>query len=343
MRQIVKIFFPALILFLTFSCENGEWEFPDYKFSGTYFPYQTPVRTLVLGDDNVADNTKDNNLQFSIGVTMGGVYENNRDVKVGYAVDETLVSKLYSNKNDTIVALPKAYYTLSPTGSMTIPKGQMTGYIDVQLTDAFLNDPRAHKLRYVIPLVLTSTETDSILQGKAAVANPDRRIAANWAVLPKDYTLFAIKYINPYHGQYLHRGKNIVKDAAGTQVDQVVYRTKFIEDNEIWSLTTTKRNQVLVTGAIRRTAGSPGNFKALLTFDNSGNCTVTSDPTSAYPVTGTGKFVKEGDTWGGKKRNAIIINYQVTDSKNAQFHNATDTLVIRDRAVVLETFTPVVK
>jgi len=335
---------PVFLLFgVISSCKNQDWSFPDYTYSTTYFPYQTPVRTLIQGDDELTDTSLDNQLQFSIGVGIGGVYETTQDRKVGYVLDETLATKLYTDKGDTLVALPKAYYTMSPAGTLIVPKGKMQGYVDVQLTDAFLNDPRAFKTRYVIPLVLTSTETDSILQGKTTKTNADRRIVKDWTVIPKDYTLFGIKYINPYHGKYLHRGKDVVKNAAGSQISEFIYRTKYIEDNEIWHLQTNRRDQVMLTSMVRRTAGSPGNFKMLLTFGSDGNCIITKDPTSTYPVAGTGKFVSKGDEWGGKKRNAIIINYQIADVANGEYHQAIDTLVIRDRDVRLETFVPVIK
>ena len=343
MKQIINKVFPVLLIMMLVSCENADWSFPDYKYSTTYFSYQSPVRTLELGDDFQVDNSSDNKLQFSIGISIAGMYENNKNRKVEYVVDPKLVNGLYTDKGDTLVALPQAYYTLSSSGSAIIPRGSLRGYIDVQLTDAFLNDPRAHKVRYVIPLVITSAETDSVLRGSTLKANPDRRIASDWTIVPKDYTLFGIKYINAYHGKYLHHGKNIMKDASGSVVDQVVYRTKYIEDNEIWYLQTLSRNQVVLTGLVRRTAGSPGNFKMVLTFDATGNCTISQFEGSAYPVSGTGKFVKNGDEWGGKKRNAIILNYQITDAVNGQYHQATDTLVVRDRDVRLETFKPVIK
>jgi hypothetical protein len=344
MKHTIKIAFPVLLLLTLFSCKNQDWDFPDYRFSGTYFPYQTPVRTLVLGDYDMVDNTKDKNLQFSIGVAIGGLYDNGQDRKVGYILDETLTLKLYTSAGDTLVPLPQAYYTLSPTGTVVVPQGGMQGYIDVQLKDAFLNDPRAFRNRYVIPLKLTSTETDSILSGRTLKPNPDPRVATDWTVVPKNYTLFGIKFINPYHGKFLYRGKDVLSNASGTKVDEVIYRNMYVEKNAVLALTTTGRTQVEITSAVRRTAGSPGNFKARLTFDAQGStCVIATAPGSAYPVAGTGKFIKEGDEWGGKKRNTIILDYKITDAAKGEFHQVNDTLVMRDRAVVLETFSPVIK
>lgn len=341
-KRIFRIL-PVIIVIVMAACQNQEQVFPDYAYTTSYFPYQTPVRTLILGDYDLADNSKDNKLQFSIGVVMGGVFDNKKDRKVGYIVDTNLVKNLYDATGERIQVLSPENYTLSPSGTMTIPAGSLNGFIDVQLKDAFLNDTLAIKNHYVIPLVLTTSETDSILKGKTDRVGADRRIASHWTVQPKDYTLFGIKFINPFHGKYLNRGVDVIKKADGTLVSTIPYSTKFIEDNEIRYLQTRNRNQVLLIGAVRRTAGSPGNFRALLTFDGNNNCVITKDPSSTYNVTGTGKFIQNGDEWGGQKRNQIIINYQITDAVNAEFHTATDTLVIRDRDVRLETFVPVVR
>lgn len=42
------------------SCENNDISFPDYEGGSTvYFAYQSPVRTLVMGEDEY-DTTLDN-------------------------------------------------------------------------------------------------------------------------------------------------------------------------------------------------------------------------------------------------------------------------------------------
>ena len=58
------------------ACENADWSFPDYDYTTVYFAYQSPVRTLVLGNDEVFDNTLDNEHKCLIKATMGGVYDN---------------------------------------------------------------------------------------------------------------------------------------------------------------------------------------------------------------------------------------------------------------------------
>ncbi len=91
------------------------------------------------------------------------------------------------------------------------------GGIQVQLTDAFFQDPRSVKNTFVIPMRITGVvNADSVLSGKSSLPNPDRRKAGDWITQPKDYILFAIKYINPYHGTYLRRGLDLVKELAAT-------------------------------------------------------------------------------------------------------------------------------
>ncbi len=337
MKKILLI----LTLFAGFiACKNQENEFPDFDYTTGYFPYQYPVRTLVLGD-YIYDNTNDNNHKFLISAAMGGVYENTRDREFDIQVVNDLCSNvLFESSKDTIRLMPQKYYSLSSSSKLVIPAGKVNGSIEVQLTDAFFDDPLAIKLGYVIPIRLANaTSLDSILRGKSSKTNPDPRISSQWDISPKDFTMFAVKFINPYHGKYLHRGASSVKDAAGTVVENTAYRTTYIVDNEIWSLVTTAKKQVSVSGTVRSKIVS-GTLNMLLTFDDNGNCMVKENTGSAFTITGTGKFLDDADEWGNKKRDAIHLKYQFTSNGNT--YSATDTLVVRDRAVVMEVYKPVV-
>jgi len=46
-------------------------------------------------------------------------------------------------------------------------------------------------------------------------------------------------------------------------------------------------------------------------------------------------FVKDGDMWGGKKRNVLHLAYSYTDPATNELHTVKDTLVVRDRNVKL--------
>ena len=95
---------------------------------------------------------------------------------------------------------------------------------------------------------------------------------------------------------------------------------------------------------VRKADGSsPGKIALILTFDADGKCAVTSSDASYAPVVGTGEFVKDGDMWGGKKRNVLHLAYSYTDPATNELHTVKDTLVVRDRNVKLETYSPVVK
>src|ERR671920_311495 len=121
MTTEMKKTFPILFILLSIlaSC-NKDWQFPDYKYTTVYFPYQSPVRTLVLGED-IIDNTLDNQHKFQIMATMGGVYENKKDVTIDVSIDTSLASKLKFNalNGDDVVALPDNYYTF-PSKDMKI-------------------------------------------------------------------------------------------------------------------------------------------------------------------------------------------------------------------------------
>lgn len=335
-----KIFMIIAIASGILGCENHEPEFPDFNYTAGYFPYQYPVRTLVLGD-YIYDNTNDNNHKFLISAAMGGVYANTQERVFEIEVVSSLCDNaLFASTKDTIRLLPPEYYTLSSPNTLVIPAGEVNGNIEVQLTDAFFEDTLATRLGYVIPIrIVNTTDLDSILRGKSGFENPDPRISGMWDIPPKDFTMFAVNYINPYHGMYLHRGVNEVKDASDVVLETNVYHAEYIEENSVSKLETRSKRQVLLETHSRSTL-YPGVLKMDLTFDEAGNCTITEADGSAFAVTGNGKFVDDGDEWGSKKRDAIHINYQFTSGTDT--FSATDTLVIRDRAIKMQVYTPVV-
>lgn len=322
------------------ACKNQIAEFPDFGYTAGYFPYQYPVRTLVLGD-YIYDNTNDNNHKFLISAAMGGVYSNTKDRLFEIEVANSLCKNaLFASTKDTIRLMPTSYYTLSSTSKLIIPAGKVNGNIEVQLSNAFFDDTLAIKLNYVIPIrIIKSADLDSILQGKSTKINPDPRIDNQWNIVPRNFTMFAVNFINPYHGSYLHRGISVVKNASSTVLETNIYRTQYIENNEIWSLVTTGKNRVTVQG-IMRSASIPGALKMNLTFANDGNCTITQAAGSTFTITGNGKFVSGSENWGNKKRDAIYVNYKLTSGSNT--YSATDTLVVRDRAVIMQLYQPVV-
>lgn len=347
-KRMKKNIFILIVLAFSVSffsgCENQPIEFDDYGQTACYFPYQTPARSIILGKYDQGFNENDNNHIFEIGVTMSGVYKNKKERKVYFEVDESLLAGITN-----VGVLPASYYTIETQSPVIIPSGSTKGKITIQLTEAFFNDPLSlapqNSVNYVVPLVITDVvDLDTILQGKPAdgVANPVKTNPDDWAIQPKDFTLFGIKFINKYHGYYLRRGTDVLNTfnaVTGTYeyAATTSYHQKYVEKDEVVMVTSTSLHGVVLSNMIRRgNMASPGNIQLLLTFDGNENCTVRDNNTLV--VIGDGKFVENGDAWGGKQQDVIHIAYSYLDPVNNEMHQVNDTLVVRDRAVVFEEF-----
>ncbi len=315
-----KILFSIAMLALLGSC-NKKKEFPDYEYQSIYFAYQYPVRTITLGED-VFNTDLDNQYKCKIFATTGGVYYSKKDVTIGVAVDNTLLGSglLFGVGGADIKPLPANYFSLA-SNNIVIPKGELSGGVEVQLTEAFFQDPLAIKNNYVLPLKITSiTNADTILS-------------------EKNFVLYALKYVNPWHGNYLRRGKDVI---TGSVNRTDIRHRQYVEQDQVNMLTTRTLKQTEFPVTIKDAVGNNINVTLLLNFDNSGACTVTS-ATANVTATGTGAFVLKGEknSWGSKDRNALYLNYEINLPTMKVVTN--DTLVARDRAVTMETFSPVKK
>ncbi|RNC65582.1 DUF5627 domain-containing protein [Proteiniphilum sp. X52] len=337
MKKIIFLVLSAVITSGIFiGCQNGEWEFPDYEFSAVYFAYQSPIRTICLGED-VFDTRLDNEYKCQIMATMGGVYKNNENIDISIKVDNALCDGLvFDDTGEDILPMPSSYYTLS-SDKITIEKGSILGGVTVQLTDAFFNDPKSLVTTYVIPVVMTGVNNaDSILSGIPLIDHPRRGVSSHWDVQPKDYVLYAVKYINQYDANYLRRGKDTF---LGSQAGTKIRHAEFVEKDEVVTdISTRSLNSVAWQHRTRDLNDLALNSTLLLTFDDSGNCTVTSS-TEGILANGTGKFVPKGDknSWGNTDRDVLYLEYSI-DYGDIQCAT-TDTLVVRDRGMRAEWFT----
>lgn len=345
MKKLIFISLIVLSLFFT-SCQNEENEFPDYKYTTVYFAYQSPIRTLVLGED-IYDNTLDNAHKCKIMASMGGVYENTADRILSVEVDNSLCDdlKFESDSGNNVLPMPSNYYSLANDMQIIIPAGSPAGGIEVQLTDDFFADPRSIENTFVIPLIIKSvTNADSILRGTSMVENPDRRVGSDWSAVPKDYILYCVKYVNPWHGSYLRRGKDVgIGNSGNTALDTtIIYHNQYVERDQVVFMKTVSMDEISLS-LTTRDKGNPIDipFELRVIFDNNGNCSVTNSDTVSYEISGNGKFVDDGDMWGNIKRDVMHLNYTV--DFGTVTHSFTDTLVIRDRGIKFETFTPFVK
>lgn len=336
----IKILILLVVIFGIFSCENQDKDFDDYGTTAVYFPFQTPVRSLILGKYDLGFNDNDNNHRFEIGVTMTGVYNNDKDRKVYYEVAPELLDGVTN-----VQALPTKYYTIEGESPVTIPAGSIKGRIPVQLTEDFFDDTLSfageNMVNYVIPLLITKIEElDTLLVGIPIVSNPMRVNPDDWEIQPKDYTLYGIKFMNKYQGIYLRRGVDEMTNSAGEKTKSV-YHAEYVVKDELVDLTTTGKNNVELTNIVRRgSLSSPGNVNIELSFDDEGKCTISSFDGDLYNVSGSGEFVEDGDEWGDEARDVIYLNYNYTDAVNNETHAVKDTLVIRDRNVIFEEFSP---
>jgi Domain of unknown function (DUF1735)/Family of unknown function (DUF5627) len=334
------------IIVLLASCESSsEVEFPDFTYQTIYFPVQNPVRTIVLGDEIRFDSSIDLEKAFSIGVNVGGLYENTKDRKVSIKLAPELVPTdptklLITTTNDTLVLLPPSYYKASSLTEMVIPKGSFVGKIRVDLTDAFFNDPKSVNVKYVLPLLINPdpTSKDSVLQGKPAVANPIRTKRSDWlgGLTPKDYTLFAVNYTNKNHGVYFLYGADQVYNAAGVLVSTKPYRKPVVTDNITTPLTTLSLSECLL-GVLGGT-NTGASYKMKLKYNDDKTITLGSVK-GAFPVTGSGiyKDPAEGVVWSQQGHKTVILNYSFKDASN-QEHRCKDTLVYRSSGIVYKEF-----
>ena len=127
--------------------------------------------------------------------------------------------------------------------------------IEVKLHDAFFDDPLsfgpAQSTNWVVPLLITDVEElDGTLVGSSPMENPDRINPADWDVVPMDYTLFGIKFMNKFHGRYLRRGVDQVNDGS-TTIDNV-YHAQYVERDEVITVLTSGNKKVTLENIVRR-------------------------------------------------------------------------------------------
>ena len=339
------------------SCYNADKEFPDYEGGTTaYFAYQFPVRTLVLGND-IYDNTLDNEHKCRIWATMGGAY-GGRNAVVDYTVDPSLCEHLWfidegGNPDYAVTPLPSTHYNL--LSNVISYDGDSRGYVEVQFTDAFFNDPKAVENNYVIPLRMTGVSgIDRILTGTPrAGTNPSRTNLDFWEVLAKDYVLYCVKYMNPWQGKYIRRGvddvtengtttKVVRRDVSLINTDLEHYTENPVNQyDEVCGIKTKNMTQAIFPVSFK-TSGASVSCNLILTF--SGNtCTISTDDENVT-ATGSGEFIAKGTDreeykdfrWGSMNqqpvsRDILRLKYNVDfTAKNIQVET-TDTMVVQTR------------
>ena len=137
MRKILSLLAVGVAAMAMVSCENQDTDFPDFDYQTGYFAYQTPIRTLVLGNDERADNSIDNAHKCRIKAVVGGT-RNGIKATLGFDVDPSLCDNLFFSDGTPVKPMPAEYYTLAGN---EIPINGIDGYVEVQFSDAFFADP----------------------------------------------------------------------------------------------------------------------------------------------------------------------------------------------------------
>ena len=365
-RYMKKLILFLMILASFTACQNDPITYPNFDYSSVYFGYQTPVRTITLGED-IYDNSSDILHKFSIYAVLAGVYENKHDVTINFGVADTicngfnLVSQAITDRTAqnpvTLTPMPHDYYTLS-SNQIIIKKGEIQGGVEIKLEDKFFNDPNSVNNTYVIPLLMTSkTNVDSMLVGKPVIAGSKPRLLLPkyWDVQPKNYVLYCVKYINPWHGFYLRRGvdvysgtivKTVVRHPVDVQTyDAVSDGTTLGTSKYLRLLTTTSMTGVQLPIVMKDATGTNYTCTLNLTFATDGTCTVTSSDPTVFTATGTGSFVKKGEknSFDNLDRDRLSLDYTITHIAKGITTHTTDTLVMRNRGVVMEKYSVVAK
>lgn len=296
MKRYIKMVAALLALMASFTaCENGDQAFDDYEGGTTaYFAYQSPVRTIVLGDDEY-DTTLDKAHKLKILATFGGSY-NGRNATVNVAVDNSLCDNLTFADGTPVKAMPKEYYQLSTTAFNF--NGGMQGGTEVQLTDAFFKDPDAVKNTYVIPLVMQNqTGFDRIATGTLKEGKTGSRTNASiWETAPRDYVMYCVKYQNKYSGWWLTNHNTSTDNIEKASKVQITTRTL---NSSVYTVEFQEGSKIL-------------KADLLLTFDDKENCTITS-LTEGVKATGSGSWADNGiHSWNNKDRDLMELNAEIT-------------------------------
>ena len=282
----------------------------DFDYDGIYFPYQTDVRTFVVGEG----------MKIEVGAALGGVRENTKDRVVTFSLDNTLLTPALTLMKvgaqyikdaivpvTTLLPLPANYYTLSDNSKMVIKTGNHMGSVVMKIDSAkFVADPLALFANYAIPFYINTADADTIIE-------------------PKRSAVIGVKYENMLFGNYWHGGVTTVKDPTGAALPSILYYTAVNQpENKIWKLKTVAYNALVANGYSDQTTAKE---EMILTLDGS-NIIVSTRVGSTFAV------VPEGASTFNRAKllqnRKILLNYKYVNAAGNTC-TAQDTLTFRNR------------
>lgn len=309
----------VLGIFLLFLGSIGCKKYADYQvdnnLSTVYFPYQKPVRTIVAEGSNGS---------FDVGVMLGGVRSNAKDIEVGFKVNPSLLDNAGIMGGKSFELLPASYYSLGNGAKIVIPKGSFEGAVKVTLTQQFFADPKSLTKNYAIPLAITSSTSDSVLRGSV-----ENGIAA------KDYTIIVLKYVNQFDATYYHRGMRYGYNAAGNPVDTLQYvrpeeESQYMK-NHVWTLTTTGLNTLVTDGVEFNTTQANKPYSLKLVVDENKNVKIENVSTSLI-----NNVIDNGGSRYDAENKKFYLNYEYTNGAANKTYKMKDTLIFRNYNLALE-------
>lgn len=307
-----KIFVYFFVLILTASCYDDYVK--DFDYDAIYFPYQTNVRTFVVGEG----------MKIDVGVVLGGVKDNTKEREVVYQLDQSLINDeiLESMKSSSFAyiknavsslselkILPDNYYTLSNYNQFVIEKGEHAGVISIKADSVnFLADASTLTSIYALPFRITKADADSVLT-------------------EKNYAVIGLKYENMLFGNYWHGGITVEKDVSGSVVSTSNYFTTIPSpESKIWELKTVAAHS-LVTNGVSDDVSSSSKPEFRITL-NGEDIQIESVEGATYEVLPDGKSSYNRAKLLQNRKIFLSYKYQ---NKNGNWCYAQDTLTFRNR------------
>lgn len=288
----------------------------DYDVKGVGFANQVDVRSVVVGES----------MEFSTGIALGGIINNDRDREVSFGIDYSFDADavLSAMKNHTfkyiqelssglakVEALPVSEYDISTdsgtAGKALIKAGTHLGKITIRLEDSFLEEEHHMLPGCVIPLRVIDANGLSIIQGR-------------------ETSVIGVRFEARFFGHWWHGGETQIKDASGNLVETVAYHTEIPQaDTKVWTLTTVSPYSVTANAVGADLNGSSAQMK--LTLNEDGSVSVSSVAGARYVVE------QDGDcTWNKAEllqNRKIFLKYKYV--KDGNTCHAQDTLTFRNR------------
>ncbi|MEL7587455.1 MAG: DUF1735 domain-containing protein [Prolixibacteraceae bacterium] len=290
MKRICQVILVVLSVVIS-SCSFDD-EVISYGTTSVYFYNQEYNRNIVVGEG----------LNLKAGIMFSGLVDNDRNRKVDYIIDPSLIT------DNTKTLMPASYYTLS-AAEFVVPKGEHQGYVGIAVDSAaFLADPKSLTGEYVIPFRLTgSDDVDSINSAK-------------------DYMIISVSYWARQHGNYYYSGQTVKKSGASV-IETVTYENTSTISESIRELITVGPKTMLVKADATAASKDPGKGKFTFQIEapSTGGGDVQIGGTSGSAI----QVLPDGSSTYDAATRTFYLKYKYNDG--TYDYEATDTLIFRNR------------